>query len=93
MISGIEFRFFYVLVLLVNKKSSLVGTLCELLNGIGNLADNIDWLDTGETINGAGRKHGGGKTKTGGSKCRMVLQLKTRKNIHLFWIYLLDLSY
>jgi hypothetical protein len=53
---------------LLNKKLSLVTIPCELLNGIGNLLENINRLGTGESINGAGRKFDRGKTKAGGSK-------------------------
>jgi len=58
----------YVLFFLVDKKSSLTVILCEQLNGIGNLADDIDRSDTNEGINGVGRKLGRGKTKRGASK-------------------------
>ncbi len=48
----------YVLFFLVDKKSSLTVILCEPLNGIGNLADDINRLHTNEGINGVGRKSG-----------------------------------
>jgi len=67
--------YFYALFLLVNKKSSLGIIPCEPLNGMESLVGNMRRVDTGESMNGGVWKLGGGKTKRGGSKSKMVLWL------------------